>query len=371
VTDFLDHLPVSKRLLETFVVDVDVHVHETPEALAPYCDPPWRESLEFIATLPQRYLDIPGFAPVAVPYPLFPGGERRQTVSSPDQMRHDLDRLGVNVGVLFPDALLLHAAIRNADYAVAVARAYNRWVTEEWLDRDRRLIGVVVAPNHNPAAAADEIRHHAANPHVRGVYLPTSCVEPLWGSRLYDPIYDAAQEANLAVILHSVTAIHPAFPMNMHGFDSIFGVHSLSHGFSMAANLVHMIESGVPVRFPKLRVAFTEAGISWVPWVMLRMDKEFIERRKDVPFLTELPSHYVKRMWFATQPIEEPERMKDVATLLELFDGENRVVFASDWPHHDFDHPSKVLQIPVSQEARAKIMGLNALELFAIEQPVG
>ena len=127
----------------------------------------------------------------------------------------------------------------------------------------------------------------------------------------------------------------------------------------MAANLVHMIESGVPVRFPRLRIAFTEAGISWVPWVMMRMDKEFIERRRDVPFLTEPPSHYVKQMWFATQPIEEPEHMRDVAALIDLFDGENQVVFASDWPHHDFDHPSKVLQIPVAEDVQAKIMGLE------------
>jgi uncharacterized protein len=370
VSDFLNDQKLSKRLQETFVVDVDVHLHETPDALAPYCDQPWRESLEYIATLPQRYLDVPGFAPVAVPYPLFPGGERRQTVSSPDEMRNDLDRLGIDVGLLFPNALLLHAAIRNADYAVAVARAYNRWITEEWIDRDRGLIGAVVAPNHDPVAAAAEIRRYADNPGIRAVYLPTSCVEPLWGSRTYDPIYVAAQEANLAVILHSVAAIHPAFPMNMQGFDSIFGIHSLSHGMSMAVNLVHMIESGVPVRFPRLRIAFTEAGISWVPWVMMRMDKEFIERRRDVPFLSEPPSHYVKKMWFATQPIEEPDRMKDVATLMSLFDGEDRVVFASDWPHHDFDHPSKVLQIPISNEAQAKIMGLNALKLFDMEMPV-
>jgi hypothetical protein len=44
-------------------------------------------------------------------------------------------------------------------------------------------------------------------------------------------------------------------------------------------------------------------------------------------------------------------------------------MFASDWPHHDFDHPSKVLQIPVSDEVRRKIMGQNAMRLLNRAEP--
>ena len=89
----------------------------------------------------------------------------------------------------------------------------------------------------------------------------------------------------------------------------------------------------------------------------MRLDKEYSERRRDVPLLTERPSHYLQRMFFATQPIEEPEHLADMATLMGLFDGENNVVFASDWPHHDFDHPDKVLQIPLSDEAQGQDHG--------------
>jgi predicted TIM-barrel fold metal-dependent hydrolase len=75
-------------------------------------------------------------------------------------------------------------------------------------------------------------------------------------------------------------------------------------------------------------------------------------------------------MFFATQPIEEPEHLKDMATLLTLFGGEDSVMFASDWPHHDFDHPTKVLQIPVSDVVRRKLMGLNAARLLKLKVPV-
>jgi predicted TIM-barrel fold metal-dependent hydrolase len=52
---------------------------------------------------------------------------------------------------------------------------------------------------------------------------------------------------------------------------------------------------------------------------------------------------------------------------LKAINGEDSVVFSSDWPHHDFDHPNKVLQIPVSDEVRRKILGKNALRLLNVD----
>jgi len=93
---------------------------------------------------------------------------------------------------------------------------------------------------------------------------------------------------------------------------------------------------------------------------MNRLDKEYLERRREIPFLQERPSHYMRRFFYGTQPIEEPERTRDIVELFGLFDGENQAMFASDWPHHDFDHPQHFLGLPFSPEARRKIMGLNA-----------
>ncbi|MCH2540219.1 MAG: amidohydrolase [Anaerolineales bacterium] len=364
--------PISKKLKEFTVVDMDVHIHETPAALAPYCEMPWRKSLEHLSTVPQRYLDIPGFSPNLSVYPSFPdsGGDRRSTVSSASQMRQDLDSLGIDIGVLFPDALLSHASIKNTDYAVALARAYNRWMVEEWLDSDFSLKGAILAPHHDPHAAAGEIMRYAGHANVVAIYLPTSCVDPLYGHRRYDPIYNAAQDTGLPVTFHSVGAIHPVFPFNLQGFETGFANHIISHPFSLISNLVSLMETGVPVRFPNLRIVFTEGGIGWVPWIMLRMDKEYQERRRDIPFLKDRPSTYVKKMYFATQPIEEPEHMADMATFISLFDGEDSVVFASDWPHHDFDHPNKVLQIPVEDKVLRKIMGGNAIRLLNLNESV-
>jgi len=132
--------------------------------------------------------------------------------------------------------------------------------------------------------------------------------------------------------------------------------------------LISMVTTGVPVRFPRLRIGFTEAGISWVPFIMWRLDKEYNEMRREVPFLEDRPSRYVRQMYFVTQPVEEPENPRHLAATIDVI-GDEHVLFASDWPHHDFDHPRQVFDLPLSVETKRRIMGENALRLFGIPAP--
>jgi len=170
-------------------------------------------------------------------------------------------------------------------------------------------------------------------------------------------------------MLHSVTAVFPVFPFNIEQFDTQVARHTVSHTFAMMANMISMVTTGVPARFPDLKICFTEAGISWVPFIMWRLDKEYNESRREMSFLRDKPSAYIKRMYFATQPVEEPDNPRDLVTMMGLFDGENQILFASDWPHHDFDHLRQVFDLPLSSEAKRKIMGENALRLFNIPAP--
>jgi predicted TIM-barrel fold metal-dependent hydrolase len=137
------------------------------------------------------------------------------------------------------------------------------------------------------------------------------------------------------------------------------------------ANLMNMLETGVLQRYPKLKVVFCEAGLSWVPFLRMRLDKEFNENRRTWPHLTERPSAVIDRMYFATQPVEEPDDRRDLADLIRIYHGEDTTLYASDWPHHDFDHPRAVFNLPMSREAKIKIMGENALRIFpTIKVPV-
>jgi uncharacterized protein len=357
-----------ETLADLYVVDADVHVHEDVAELAEHAQPPWDVALREIAKVEERYLDLPAMSPRAEFRIPWPGGSNRpQAVGSPAVMRRELDELHVNEAVLFPDHLLSLAMVRDPGFAVGLARAYNDWLAERWLRHEPTLNGSIVIPPQDPAAGAAEIRKHAGNPGYVCAYLPASGLKTLYGSELYDPVYDAAQETGLPVAIHSVEAIFPVFPFQLEQFRTALAVHALAHPLAMVANLVSLLETGVPVRFPELGIAFMEAGTGWVPWIANRLDKEYIERRREVPLLQERPSHYMRRFYYGTQPIEEPDERTDVVKLFELYDGENQAIFASDWPHHDFDHTQFVFGLPFPPEARRKIMGLNAARFFGLD----
>jgi predicted TIM-barrel fold metal-dependent hydrolase len=359
-----------ETLAETFVVDADVHVHEDPAELADYAQAPWDVALREIASVQERYLDLPGMSPRAEYRVPFPGGSnRRQIVTSARELREGLDGLHVDQAVLFPDHLLSLAMVRDPAFATTLARAYNRWLHERWLTEDRSLKGALVIAPQDPEAGAQDIRRHAGEREFACVYLPASGLKILYGHERYDAVYRAAAEAGLPVVIHSVEAVYPAFPFQLEQFRTSLAVHALAHPLSMVANLVSMLETGVPVRHPELRIGFMEAGTAWIPFIASRLDKEYVERRREVPLLQERPSRTISRFYFGTQPIEEPERRGDLVAMFALFDGENRAMFASDWPHHDFDHPQHVFGLPFSPEARRKIMGLNAAAFFGLEVP--
>ncbi|MGH3108426.1 MAG: amidohydrolase family protein, partial [Rubrobacter sp.] len=146
----------KERLEDIFVVDCDVHVHESPEAIMPYCEMPWRKALETIKDAKEFYLDIPGFSPGTTVYEAkFPSGqEGTRMVHSAAQMREELDEIHVDIGVLFPDHFLKLAVISQVDYASALARAYNAWLLEEWCSPENGLLGCILACPQDPVGAA-------------------------------------------------------------------------------------------------------------------------------------------------------------------------------------------------------------------------
>lgn len=354
------------RLDDLPVVDLDVHLLDDPADLAAYCDRPWQR------VIAERQ-PIPPFGGNLRLFPNFPGQwePRRPVAVTPAALRADLDALSIDLAVLFPEYCLGLARQPTSAYALAVARAYNRWLVERYLTVERGFYGGIIVAPQDPEGSAREIERYAGEERVVGVVLPTSGVDPLWGDRRYDPIYEAAQAHGLAVMYHAGGALLlPVLPFHLRQFDSWFSQHTYSHNVALIAALTSLLGSGVPVRFPRLRMIFIEAGLSWVAHLMLRLDWAWERQREELPLLTAPPSTYMRRnMFYATQPIEEPEALGDMAAVIRLIGGEDSVLFASDYPHHDFDHPKKVYDIPVPSEVKRRIMGENALRALGLPYP--
>ena len=113
-------------------------------------------------------------------------------------------------------------------------------------------------------------------------------------------------------------------------------------------------------RFPRLKVVIVEGGFGWVPALTWRLDKLFERMRGEVPHLKRPPSEYMREhIWFTTQPMEEPDDARHLLDVIEWI-GFDRLLFASDYPHWDFDDPRFAFKTPLTDAERAKIFNANA-----------
>src|SRR5437870_715184 len=147
------------------------------------------------------------------------------------------------------------------------------------------------------------------------------------------------------------------------------GMHSLSF---VHFNMIHMtnwVLNGLPERFPGLKVIWIESGLAWVPFVMQRLDSEYMMRTSECPLLKRKPSEYIQDMYFTSQPLER-SNMKLTQATFEAIRAETQLLYASDWPHWDFDAPSSITKLPfLKEDAKRNILGLNAAQLFGLEVP--
>jgi predicted TIM-barrel fold metal-dependent hydrolase len=146
-------------------------------------------------------------------------------------------------------------------------------------------------------------------------------------------------------------------------------MHSISFVYFNMLHLINWIVNGLPERFPNLKVIWIESGLAWVPFVMQRLDSEYMMRPSEAPLLKRKPSEYIQDMFFTSQPLEK-SNMNLLKATMEAMSAETQLLYASDWPHWDFDLPSAITTIPfLNEQAKRNILGLNAAKLFGLEVP--
>jgi predicted TIM-barrel fold metal-dependent hydrolase len=352
----------------TGIVDCDVHnAVPSDAALRPYLAARWLEHMDHVG--PRTY--SPYEAGYVYPKVSPAGGSRTDAWppgggipgSDLDFMREQLlDRYGIDRAIL--NCLYRAAEQRNEGYGAALARAVNDWQVEHWLERDARLRASITVTFEAPELAAEEIRRAAAahSGFVQVLLFPRT-LAPL-GKRRYWPIYDAAQECGLPVGIHFASTT--GAPITSAGWPSFYIEDHTAMSVAFQAQVTSLIMDGVFDRFPELKVVLIEGGFAWVPPLMWRLDALYHRLRVEVPDLQRLPSEYLRdRVRITTQPIEEPERPADLLALIEEI-GQHILMFSTDYPHWDFDHPQRAFQTKLPDEMRARIMRGNALDYYAL-----
>jgi predicted TIM-barrel fold metal-dependent hydrolase len=366
-----------------FMVSADCHANEPNDFLAARIEPEYRKRLPHIEVDAngERWLVSEGWRPQRLRTNLAENTmapedrERAAAGATADARLRDHARDGVDVEVVFPGKGLLIWATPDPRFASAMCRAYNRWVSEALGSHRDRIVPMAAISPADRAGALAEIEW-AAKRGFRGLALPC---KPYWGPPdadqpnynlpEFDWLWAAVTDADLAVTFHVSTGRDPRAARGHGGAIVNYVTHSLSPTMEPLANLCG---SGVLARFPNMRFATIEAGIGWVPWALEAMDEAYRKHHMwAFPKLDLLPSEYYRRQGFSS--FQEDAAGLAVAEEASLVDN---FLWANDYPHHEGSWPHSAEAIErqmghLSDESRAKILGLNAARLFKLEVPTG
>lgn len=249
--------------------------------------------------------------------------------------------------------------------ATALASAFNDFFLEHWYGFDDRYrLAAIVAPQ-DPHGAAAEVRRIGDLDGVGAVWIPW--IDTLLGNAFFYPIYEAAAEANLNIVVHptGTEAMFQGAPTFASGLPTSYSERWVDLMQFGQAHLSSLVFEGVLERFSNIRFAFTECGWTWLPAALWRMDTVWKAMRADTPWVVKPPSEYVRdRVRFTTQPVDEPPNQRVVlGQIAEMMFAEDVLMFSSDYPHWDGDDPERIIK-ELPSEIGDAVFYANAAETY-------
>jgi predicted TIM-barrel fold metal-dependent hydrolase len=244
----------------------------------------------------------------------------------------------------------------DRELGLACVEAYNDWMVEEWCgDSGGRLIPLIIVPLWDAELAAVEVRRNAA----RGVHavcfseIPSHLGFPSIHSGKWEPFFAACAETDTVVCMH----IGSSSRMPATSGDAPVAVAATLSFNNAMASMTDFLFSGVLIRHPNLKLAYSEGQIGWIPYVLERADTVWLEHRawggvRDT--IPEPPSTYYYRQIFGCffrdhHGIDSLEKV-----------GVDNITFETDYPHTDSTWPD-------TQKVAAELMdGLDAESVYKI-----
>lgn len=346
----------------TRIIDCDVHAYLNEGRLEQFLSPFWRKFLQENGRRAYDGGHYPRAYPNASRYDAWPPDGSISGGSLSFTQQQLIDAFDLDYAILTP--LVGAGELLNLDFGMAASQAVNDWQLEDWTSKDRRVKGSVIVPYESGELSAEEIHRWGNHPDFVQVLLITRTREPL-GQRKYWPMYEAAVEYDLPVGIHF--GGNGGSPLTGAGWPSFYIEDHAGMAQSFQAQVTSLVSQGVFELFPTLKIVLIEGGFAWLAPLMWRLDNTFKRLYKELPRLKEPPSHYIRNhFWISTQPIEEPPDDSQFLEMLDQLDMSDRLMFASDYPHWDFDNPDRAIPACVPEALREGIMSENARRLYRL-----
>jgi uncharacterized protein len=244
-------------------------------------------------------------------------------------------------------------------------RAYHRWMDDYCGAFPARITGVILVSARDVARGLAEIAAWAPKRWPLGLFVYAPYGMPLDHPTL-EPYWQAAAEYDLGVVLHTFTVMPPYAPGGLDTWDNLWLQRAAAHPWCGMRNMAALIGSGVMDRYPQLRIGTLEAGHSWLPFWMARLDEHAHSIAAALPPLQHTPSDYVVSGRYF-QSIEIPEGPHLTKTVIDLL-GEDVLMYASDYPHGESWFPKSVETVlgwDLPETAKRKLFWDNAVTFYA------
>ena len=263
----------------------------------------------------------------------------------------DMDRLGVDVQVLFP-TMFLRPATTKPEVELALCRGYNRWLADIWSRGQGRLRWAVMLPLMSMAEALDELRwskqHGAVAVFMRAFEGDRRPADPY-----FFPLFDEASRLDMPLAFHAA--------IGSLTLNDMFGDEAFSKfKFPVFHAFWSMVANDIPTKFPELRVGFVEASAQWIPYVMHHLASSLKRRGKD------LSQHLLRdsRLYVTCQTDDDLDYVLRYA-------GEDNLMIGSDYGHGDTSSELDALRHlkekgEVAPAVVDKILGANPQAFYGL-----
>jgi predicted TIM-barrel fold metal-dependent hydrolase len=278
----------------------------------------------------------------------------------------DMDADGVYAQLCFPTfpgfCGSKFLAAEDKALAAACVGAWNDWMLDEWCAAaPDRQIPLSLVPFWDVAAAAAEAERvisrgsraisFTESPHALGL--------PSFHTDHWDPLLAVLDEAGVPLALHfgsgGAPSVAPEAPFTTA--IALFGINS-----QMAT--IDLVNSPVFTKFPRLKVALSEGGIGWMPYILERADYTWERHRwytgmENARRPSEIFHHHIFGCFIADDA--------GLANLDRI--GVDNVMFESDYPHSDSNWPNARKKLEeslarVPDDVARKVAEDNARRVF-------
>ena len=348
------------------VIDADGHGGDLKDwhlRLPPEFKSNWEERRERIK---KHFANLPGVGIKETKGTAKLNSLEREGMTDPAARLEDMDLEGIDTTIMFPGGAGEEWAGLDLEFAIAVCRTLNDARAEFTRHDPERLKSIAKLPLIDPQAAIDELRRAVNDLGMVGMVCPQHIRDKNLDHPDFDPVWAEAEKLGVAVCVHGGGQALDQVPIGVDRYTTRLEVHALTHPIGQMLAVMNFSVGGILAKHPKLRVAFMEANVGWLPFWLDRLDEHWELTPEQAPLIDRKPSEYILsgNCFIGCDPDE-----RQIPTVVDQC-GEGVVVYASDYCHWDCAFPDTVKIIAerddLSKSAKEHIFHINPGRLYGL-----